>query len=153
MASSTHAPQPPQWVAWREGADRPAALTPWTLVHAAVGAVAYAALRAAAPTRAWGEGARFAAWFALHALYEAKDWYLTYARPPPPGGHTNSWVNSLGDQAAACAGYAAAAAARLSLAHALVALAAAFVVLASPIMTRAGRGAAVTPWGAWDARG
>ena len=114
-----------------DSAALPAVLTPWTVMHVASGGLAYAALAAALP-RAPG-AARLGLWFALHAAYEAKDFYFTYVAAPAPGQPSNSWPNSLGDQAAGMLGYALAARLRARPLGAALAMAAAVLLLSSPL--------------------
>jgi hypothetical protein len=134
-------------VAKRDTLDRPAALTPWTLIHVCTGVTAYVAQAQLFPRASVATGA--AVFFVLHALYEAKDLYKTYVARTTTH---NTLVNSVADQAFSTLGFLAAARLSLNVGSLLAIWMVSLMVLALPQTGRDGR-AALSPGQLWDSRG
>lgn len=149
-----------QLVGARDSVDRPAALSPWTLMHFAMGVFAYGAYAAYFPglARRGGPLPGLAAWSLLHLAYEAKDYYVSYHVPAErrTSPLTNSWHNSVGDQLASMLGFAAGARLGAGLLAGVLAVAAAYALLATPLfvgLEHQDRRWALAPGDLWRSRG
>lgn len=140
--------------------ERPAAVSPWSLMHLATGVFAYAAYAAFFPhVAAHSGGPGLLAWFMVHLAYEGKDVYRSYWASPRKE-LAGSWQNSAGDQAVAVLGYLLGARLRVGLVGGTLAVVAAYLVLASPLALALERQSgrqrpqwALSPRDVWTSRG
>lgn len=91
---------------WVDDRKAPTLITFWSIVHAISGIVAYSIYTRSLEDR-FSLMAALGIWFVIHALYETKDYLLTYTYLKQVFGivDENTWQNSIADQAIAMAGF------------------------------------------------